>query len=410
MEILTFKIQFVTPAFIGGAHPLEDPSELRASSLKGLLRYWWRVFFADPAWNYDQLLQEEARYFGFQDEGRSPFSIRIKKIPPQENEIRPWALSNNPNDPLRYLFFSTVQRVNNRDCILPGSKYQIDFIIRDREAKKHIVKALWALESFGGIGLRSRRGAGSFRVYEIINKRLHDQNSREIVLSSDQAFNVIERIWPASYPKFLFFYSQNQITPIQLPNFFNTFIRDNIPKLLQAGGDYSSANNQAIAFTRYSNFFRFLPKVYSLPPSNAHRSWSSTLSTLGAKYKEFRNHAIPGSIFNTEACALHSFADGNAYRGPDPITKPAFGLPIIYNFGQGANRIKLQTKVMLNGKPRERRSSPLFFKIGNYNGSHYAMISFFPSRFLPNGATLQIGRQNFSIPDYSQVTNFLDTL
>ncbi|HPU57120.1 MAG TPA: type III-B CRISPR module RAMP protein Cmr1, partial [Verrucomicrobiota bacterium] len=42
MKTLTATYRIVTPMFLGGANP-ESQAELRISSIKGALRFWWRA-------------------------------------------------------------------------------------------------------------------------------------------------------------------------------------------------------------------------------------------------------------------------------------------------------------------------------------------------------------------------------
>ena len=41
MESQEFEVEIVTPLFLGGADP--NKAELRAPSIKGALRFWWRA-------------------------------------------------------------------------------------------------------------------------------------------------------------------------------------------------------------------------------------------------------------------------------------------------------------------------------------------------------------------------------
>jgi CRISPR-associated protein Cmr1 len=56
---LTFKLEFITPAFIGGAN---QQAELRPASFVGLLRWWWRALKGEC--NIENLREEEVKIFG----------------------------------------------------------------------------------------------------------------------------------------------------------------------------------------------------------------------------------------------------------------------------------------------------------------------------------------------------------
>jgi len=56
---LTFELEFITPAFIGGAN---QQAELRPASFVGLLRWWWRALKGEC--NIENLRAEEVEIFG----------------------------------------------------------------------------------------------------------------------------------------------------------------------------------------------------------------------------------------------------------------------------------------------------------------------------------------------------------
>ena len=71
----TYRV--VTPMFCGGAEP-DKRAELRPSSFKGVLRFWWRAL----AWSrlggdLGQIKQQEDALFGSADGGRSSVSMQF---------------------------------------------------------------------------------------------------------------------------------------------------------------------------------------------------------------------------------------------------------------------------------------------------------------------------------------------
>ena len=59
---IKFDVEFVTPTFLGGA---DGNAELRVASLKGVLRYWWRVLYGAKYGN--KILERENSLFGSTD-------------------------------------------------------------------------------------------------------------------------------------------------------------------------------------------------------------------------------------------------------------------------------------------------------------------------------------------------------
>jgi CRISPR-associated protein Cmr1 len=160
LKKITFEIETLTPMFIAGAE--QSKVELRAASIKGLLRWWWRAIQAEP--NIEELRKKESAIFGSSDEGvgGSKFSIRVTT--PDKNPVCSYP---NPGrqDSVGYLFYSTfMQRGKERPYFPEGSRFKIILTSKDETCLKIAVASLWALIYLGGLGTRSRRGAGNIVV------------------------------------------------------------------------------------------------------------------------------------------------------------------------------------------------------------------------------------------------------
>jgi CRISPR-associated protein Cmr1 len=159
---LTFDLEFITPAFIGGAN---QQAELRPASFVGLLRWWWRALKGEC--NIEKLREEEVKIFG--GIAKNLRKEEIKMASPvylrMEGNIRKGRDLTNEcrlNAGLGYLYhFVTVR--GKREFIEPGSRIKLTLIGKD-EFLKHYIASLWALIFLGGVGSRSRRGGGNLRV------------------------------------------------------------------------------------------------------------------------------------------------------------------------------------------------------------------------------------------------------
>jgi CRISPR-associated protein Cmr1 len=159
---LTFELEFITPAFIGGAN---QQAELRPASFVGLLRWWWRALKGEC--KIEKLREEEVKIFGGiaknprKEEIRmaSPVYLRvegsIKKGSDLTSECR-------LNAGVGYLYHFVTFK-GKREFIEPGSILELTLIGKD-EVLKHYIASLWALVFLGGVGARSRRGGGNLRV------------------------------------------------------------------------------------------------------------------------------------------------------------------------------------------------------------------------------------------------------
>lgn len=162
MKRLTFELEFITPAFIGGAN---QQAELRPASFVGLLRWWWRALKGEC--DIKKLREEEIKIFGGDGKMASPVYLRV------EGDVRKGSDLINEcrlNTGVGYLYhFVTVR--GKREFIEPGSRIELTLIGKD-EVLKHYIASLWALVFLGGVGARSRRGGGNLRVADYKPKDL----------------------------------------------------------------------------------------------------------------------------------------------------------------------------------------------------------------------------------------------
>lgn len=89
MEKIEATFRIVTPMFMGGAEPADTHAELRAPSIKGVLRFWYRAIFPN------QDAQDEARIFGGTDKSAGQakiiLSLSERKINQGEKGDKRWA-------------------------------------------------------------------------------------------------------------------------------------------------------------------------------------------------------------------------------------------------------------------------------------------------------------------------------
>ncbi len=161
------SFELVTPLFSGQRE--DRPAGLSPTSLKPLLRYWWRVLHPIPP---DLLWKQEAAVFGSLEHGQG---MRVR---PDTSNLAPSKQCVPPGSPLRlagriekvqYLGFGALSY--NRDTKglkteapmwLPPKEFS--FTLSFREGRERDVEAAaWMLSVFGGLGRRTRRGFGAIR-------------------------------------------------------------------------------------------------------------------------------------------------------------------------------------------------------------------------------------------------------
>ncbi len=383
MKEVNLKLKFLTPAFISGVDN-RNYAEFRLPEFKGLLRFWWRAFCVDPK-DTKIVFKKEKEIFG-STENRSPFLLRLEE--PLRNYIYHNRTPFNYNQPgIKYLFYSMYQRGENfsgrSGWIFENREIPLRIIFFKEEVIPDVLKALWLLENFGGIGARCRRGAGSFKITQISGIEVNSGVPEFMCQWKTHGNNLSEEI--------------------------KNFITEGLEKIDPPGKNLPN-------YTAY-NRDNFLCKVCV---GNDFNSWEEAADWIGQELQKFRTHRRLNNIpapFNNEARGLHSFAQTGRYTGPDPITKTAFGLPIIYNFERASLRVKASFE--LTGGEEGRRASPLFIKIGSIRNKYYILVSLIWSKFLPDNQEIKIevlkgrgrgGTHQLSQPQKDAIVYFIDSL
>lgn len=181
LKTLRFEIETITPMFLSGAD--QGKAELRAPSIKGLLRFWWRALH--PISSIDALKEKENSIFGSGGENGSAgssFALRVtyehlqttKDKFPKQNIMVTSKGKSFPVNILEYLAYGTYKyegkdkgNVFLREWIRPGTKFHIDVTFFKETHLEEVLKTMYVFSLFGGIGSRSRNGFGGV---EILNK------------------------------------------------------------------------------------------------------------------------------------------------------------------------------------------------------------------------------------------------
>ena len=186
---LTATYRVVTPMFLGGAEP-HGPPELRATSVKGLIRFWWRAVKWMDIWLAHQndenalkaLRYQEDSLFGSSRSGQSKVLLSSEWIGDPARVISDWP-PNRPPLGSTYLGYgitenrSGAQTKPHKASFLEGER---DFrvIVRwhrppSSDELENLRSALRVLGLLGGLGSRSRRGFGSIALSSLEGKDCH---------------------------------------------------------------------------------------------------------------------------------------------------------------------------------------------------------------------------------------------
>ncbi|MGN1326194.1 MAG: type III-B CRISPR module RAMP protein Cmr1 [Candidatus Spyradenecus sp.] len=160
MRHLEKSLTFITPAFLAGAN--QNSPEVRAPSIRGVLRWWFRVLGGT--------IEEEKALFGGVHNGTVASAVRVRVVPgtPGKNKGEvPCA----PNTPYGYLSYfakvsgnkEDIHRTQGQHYLGEGATFTLLIDeVRPAEAPwEKLTHAVEAFCTFGALGLRATRGFGA---------------------------------------------------------------------------------------------------------------------------------------------------------------------------------------------------------------------------------------------------------
>jgi CRISPR-associated protein Cmr1 len=246
----------------------QNEPELRAPSIKGALRFWWRAM--NGHLSLEQLKQKEDDIFGGTD-NRSKVTIRVVFDEDAAYKIKGEEAIPNNEVGLNYLYYIFKHQQKDRSGFGVGNTFKIIFSCKETEkaAFLNVCAAFWAFVYIGGIGSRARRGAGAIAVQSV-----EDKNK---ILSNNLFFTI------ADYSDIEKFYTTNF-----------SFFKENL--------NFRLSNT----ITEYSTFGTL--KV----SKDSYLTWSACLDDIGKRFSKKRSQKEPNKSFTVY----------------DLPKKAAFGLPI----------------------------------------------------------------------------------
>jgi|SRR5579875_337139 len=190
-----YDISLVTPLFGGGAEAgIPDESlPIRGTSIRGQLRYWWRIVIGHQLGS--RMWQREEEVFGSTD-FPSPLRVHVAEQP-RILPVDPGEYGS-AGDPAAYALFSAIE--SGRQVAREGPVFRLQLAWDDAQGlqsrrrgqnaqrkKEHravlpevvqdigldIIEALRAWCTFGGLGARSRRGCGAVFCQELASALPH---------------------------------------------------------------------------------------------------------------------------------------------------------------------------------------------------------------------------------------------
>jgi CRISPR-associated protein Cmr1 len=347
--------------FLAGADG--STPELRPPSIKGALRFWWRAMHGDMP--VSDMKRAETEIFGGGGEKAKRSSVIISVVNKSLDIV---ANKDNSIDQKQwpgtgYLLYSVLY-MNKRDYFNPDSEFILSFSSYYPDKLKEVVKAFVCLVLFGGIGSRSRRGAGSIIVKSI------EGNAEDQIKDITKILDMSE---------------------IENPKQFVAHLKDNIKLFVKPYSD-----NKSYSVLNASSLYVLEPK----------EGWRQALEYIGIKFKSVRDK-IKGDVGGTPNFGIPvSHSKKNNKQGLMMIGGTVFE--------------KNSDVWRVNKKLYERRASPLIIKVIKTKGNLYYPIALhLQGQFLPKGQNIidkkaselnVAGDRECSPKDDYIKTQFLDTL
>src|SRR5512133_98402 len=180
-----FEFEIITPMFGGDSKSweLNIKAPVRAQSIKGQLRFWWRTMqFIDKK---EELLEKENRLWGGKISETQSVQSRVKlSIIHKENGIKIQKAELNEKETTikneiipTYLAFPITSELKGGKVIEYVT--EVNFILQlifPVEFENEILDTLKLWTLFGGVGARTRRGCGGLFCKELL-ENFNDENS-----------------------------------------------------------------------------------------------------------------------------------------------------------------------------------------------------------------------------------------
>lgn len=216
--------RLITPLFGGGVAPQEaDPvTPIRGTSIRGQLRFWWRAcrggrFGGDLA----AMREAEAALWGAASTPGRPtvsrisieadappvadrfqaFTVQEGKKPGSKTIVPDHRIAAYAGFPLQPEYRTAFPGMDTAKVMASGYEFSLT-IAYLRDDEEDIEAALWAWETFGGIGGRTRRGFGALQLIKRGEHRVVPPLVEEVeqAIRKGLAIHVVSGPWPQGVP------------------------------------------------------------------------------------------------------------------------------------------------------------------------------------------------------------------
>ncbi|NTU79615.1 MAG: type III-B CRISPR module RAMP protein Cmr1 [Chloroflexales bacterium] len=170
--------KLITPLFGGGVTPQQpDPvTVVRATSIRGQLRFWWRATRGGKYATPKELKDAEGKLWGTASDadsgGPSLVEVALRSWTPLDqvkmfipDTRNPRLTVGEPKSPYSYVAFPLNE---TKGSVYENIQFTISITFPDTaQDRLDVEAAVWAWETFGGIGGRTRRGFGALELVQV---------------------------------------------------------------------------------------------------------------------------------------------------------------------------------------------------------------------------------------------------
>jgi len=311
------RYELITPLFGGGVEPgVADPvTVIRGSEIRGHLRFWWRACRGGQfGGSLTRMKEAEDLLWGAASTERKPRPSQVQvdvEITNSGQEEQPFEKRTRAYPNWRDLAYAAFPLQETLGKVRTGVAFTLTLTFPQSQ-QADVEAALWAWETFGGIGARTRRGFGALRN---LDSSLPQANAIQQFIQTGLQQHVTAGTWPSGVPHL----SQN-------------------PRM----------------------------RITSAHP-NAKAAWEYLIRRL----KNFRQSRNPGTAPNRpgrskwpepdeirrlmcQRSSLHATPLSTVRKFP----RAAFGLPIVFHFKDTGD----PDDTMLQGRDHDRLASPLILR------------------------------------------------
>lgn len=389
MKSETFRLEIITPCFCAGAD--QKKAEIRAPSIRGQLRWWFRTLGGFKSLSNLSVKEQEALIFGStagNAGSAGKLLVRVTSAQPESRAVNAEDLGAGMNTPLGYALFPLrpYQDSDGRRGILDeNTEFEVQILWRGSPKLWEPIRALIAVWGhLGCLGFRGRRAFGALQL-------------KQPGYSLDEAL--------------AYFANGSGISVKALP-----------------GNQLTDWRNTAAALLKWYRSWRQHGQMNRRWIKRDNR-WEPIPAT-----QQQQNRSQPGFRYARRDHNEGLDVQGTGAPNPDPENpmgkqgttfRPALGLPIIQFFSSlgESNRPLRRSAATVNwewdfdnhdGNPKGRFASPVILRPHrDANGQWHALVIFVDAHRWPDGHQVQLVYRNHpqarevSLELYNEMKNSL---